>query len=180
MEEQGRDIIEQKQRYTPAMTAELKKSGIREVLKAHRKIQRLRTNLDLYNKEAVEKAIDEYMSVCEENCILPSIVGFCSMVHINRAWFYEFIDMNKGTDCAHVLENLMQICASVRMSAVDRGSASEAFSIFLLKNSNLGFADRVELAPVAPQSPLNELGSAEEARKRILEGLPDPEDGDGE
>lgn len=164
-------------KYSPALTAEIRQQNISSIIRSYR--QQMRDGggwkLELQDANKLERAIAEYLEYCELHSILPSVLGFCSVNRISRTWFYNFKNRNAETRVGELCESLQHICASIRISATDRGVASEYFSKFLLLNTDIGYRDKIEFAPTTADNPLQNL-DAEQARKRIMDAIPMEDD----
>jgi len=131
--------------------------------------------IDLNDPETLDRTIEEYLSECETLGQLPSIEGFSVFARLSRRWVYEFLERHRDTRSGDMLEWLQTLCAAAKIAANEAGSLSDASMIFCLKNAGLGFADKIEITPAAPANPLHDL-DAEQARKRLLDAIPDEDD----
>lgn len=158
-----------------AQTSEVKQRTIRDIVRTHRElIQGSAGKTDLSNTERVRAVAESYMKNCEINGVIPSITGLSALLGVTRAGIYKHLQEHPNSETSHLIERLRTSWASIRIACAERGATSEAITIFLLKNSALGFVDKLEIEPVQPVSPLDGL-NADEARKRLTEAMPDEE-----
>lgn len=164
------------QRYSPAMTAQVRAQNIREIVLAKRAmLQKSPDRINLQDINEVKDASDAYLQHCIEHSVLPSFQGLAAFFGVSRMWLYRFLDQHRESLSGKYLEKLRALFSDCRIVAADRGSCPESLTIFLLKNGNEGYADRVELTPVEPTNPFAGL-NADDARKRLLMGIPDYDD----
>ena len=153
-------------------TAEIRQGIIRDVVRTHKNLLRSsRGKVDLSDAEAVRDVAERYMETCIAGGMIPSITGLASMLGFSRVAIYDHLRKHPESDTSQLLEQLRTSWAAARIACAERGGTSEAITIFLLKNSSLEFADRIEVQPVVT-SPLDNLDS-NEARKRLTEAIPD-------
>ena len=168
-----KSITTSEQRYSPRQTAEVRKNAVSEAIEAHRALRdKSGDRLNLRDTEAVRERIDSFLEVCQETATIPSVLAFCTYAGLGRPWFYEFCRKNPQHPSVSELENLKTLCASCRVSATDRGGTSDGLTIFLLKNSSLGFVDHLEIE-ASSSNPLDNLDTAETARARLLASMED-------
>lgn len=177
------------QGYSPAITQETKAAAIRQALNGQRGLMiRSPDRVDISDVEAVETAANRYIADCSTAGILPNIEGLCCVLGFSRQWLYKFLREKPNSESAAYINRLRMAWTSLRIGLAERQILSAPTTIFLLKNSGMGFAD-VPLdnneAPVQtdPNRPewaygLSDAEYVEEIRKHfegIVEALPDDE-----
>ena len=157
----------------PTETARVRKAGTRELMQVYAELGEQREyRVSLADPEQVREAVRDYLRFCAEREIFPSIEGFCTMCHCSRTWFYDYLTANPQSKSGQILEDFRNTSIAVKIAGNERGLVSDASMIFQLKNVGAGFADKVEVIPAPPASPLDNL-DATEARKRLTEAIPD-------
>lgn len=156
-----------------------KAEGISRIVKNRRALART-DKVDLNNLEDVKRICAEYETNCEVNGLLPNFSGLCSCLGISRAWAYLYISQNGDSETARFFDLVRTRWASMREDAMSAGCADTAASIFLLKNSNLGYSDKneIKVEATAPDPRANRPAwayglSDEEWTQKIIESIPD-------
>lgn len=156
----------------PEQTAVVRADSIRQIVNSKRDLlEKSPVRVDLRDADAVRQAADRYLSHCTDYAVLPSFVGLAATLGVSRMYLYRFLEQNRESSTGRLLEQLRSLFTDARITAADRNAAPESLTIFLLKNGNEGFADRVEVAPAEPSNPFGNM-DAEAARKRLLEAVP--------
>ena len=165
------------QRYSPAMTAQVRAQNIREIVLAKRAmLQKSPDRINLQDINEVKDASDAYLQHCIEHSVLPSFQGLSAFFGVSRMGLYKHLDRYRESETGRYLEKLRSLYTDCRFTAADRGSCPESLTIFLLKNGGEGYSDKSEIALVPEKpDPFNDL-DAEVARARLLAGIPDYED----
>ena len=162
-------------KYSPALTAAVRADTVREIVNLKRKVlAKAPVMTDLNDVEAVRQKADEYLEHCSEIGFIPSFVGLAAALGCSRKTLYQHADGD--TETARFLKQLRSLFTDCRIAAADRNAAPESMTIFLLKNGGEGFTDRVEIQPLEPKSPFENMGDPEQARRRLIEAIPDDED----
>ena len=165
-ENSGRNRIN---RLYPDASAEVKREALAAVVNQQRELLHMtkergrRINLD--DVDEVEKCATDYMEACIRSNVYPSMLNFSAATGWSRKHIYKYIQTHNN-ESAHYLDNLRSSWASIMAQMALNRHASEAVSIFLLKNSGQDLADKVELTAI-PQMPEREL-TAEEIAQRYL------------
>lgn len=177
------------QPYSPQQTQETKAAAIRQALNGQRGLMiRSPDRVDISDVEAVEAAAKKYIADCSTAGILPNVEGLCCVLGFSRQWLYQFLREKPNSESAAYLNRLRMAWTSLRISLAERQILSAPTTIFLLKNSGMGFAD-VPLdnteAPIQtdPNRPewaygMSESEYAAASRKRIADiiaALPEPD-----
>ena len=174
----------EEQGYSPAVTQETKAQAIRQALNGQRRLMtRAPDRVNIADVESVETVAERYIADCAVAGILPNMEGLCCVLGLSRAWVYQYLREKPNSESAMYINRLRMAWASLRISLAERQVLSAPMSIFLLKNSSMGFSDTPdnnELTPISPdpERPTWAYGMTEkeyrEANiKRILESLPD-------
>lgn len=176
----GKNVIIRQEPASPSyggsgQTQEIRKQTVGNIVKAHRQMLSQGIKVILSDVDQVESAAEGYMAVCENTGILPSLEGFAGYCHVSRYWIYEYCIKHRGSPSADYIETLKTMWGAARIAASERGAASEATSIFVLKNSGLNMTDKVEISPSDNHGPLVDL-DADQARKRIMDAIPAEDD----
>lgn len=144
-----------KNRLYPEVSRELKDETIRADIR--RKADILAQDNDRVNLndlEAVKERTEAYLRSCADSATIPSVMGLASLgFGCSRQWLNEFCRTHKGSPSADFIERLKDVFADALCNAALNRAASEAISIFILKNT-AGFVDRMEITPGSPESPL--------------------------
>lgn len=130
-----------------------------------------RGRVNLNNVDEVEATATAYMTSCKQAGVYPTILGFAAACGYSRKSIYEFISKNRGKSVDY-LDGLRSSWAAIIAQMGLARQCSESVSIFLLKNSGQGMADKAEIdiAPKA-ENPLGEQKDPEELRRKYLEDV---------
>ena len=182
--------LPEEQPYSPAITQETKAAAIRQALNGQRGLMiRSPDRVDIADVDAVEHAAQKYIADCNTAGILPNIEGLCCVLGFSRQWLYQFLREKSSSESAAYINRLRMAWTSLRISLAERQILSAPTTIFLLKNSGMGFsdvpADNSETPMQAdPNRPawaygMSESEYAEAVRKRIaamVASLPEPDE----
>lgn len=170
------NALAKRDRYNPIMTAEVRQASIREALTTHIAMaQKASSRTNLSDVEAVRNVAEGYLRICQETGSIPSMETLSAALGCTRMNLYKYIRVHPGTPTVDYLDTLRTLFAGIRQDLMERRITEPAASIFVLKNSDLGYSDRVELTAQPVENPLQNLDE-EAARRRILESLPEPDD----
>ena len=130
-----------------------------------------RGRVNLNNVDEVEATATAYMTSCKQAGVYPTMLGFAAACGYSRKSIYEFISKNRGKSVDY-LDGLRSSWAAIIAQMGLARQCSESVSIFLLKNSGQGMADKAEIdiAPKA-ENPLGERIDPEELRRKYLEDV---------
>jgi len=183
--------LPEEQPYSPAVTQETKAAAIRQALNGQRGLMiRSPDRVDISDVDAVERAADKYIADCKTAGILPNVEGLCCVLGFSRQWLYQYLREKPNSESAAYISRLRMAWTSLRISLAERQILSAPTTIFLLKNSGMGFSD-MPADNGDSQTDVNRPGWAygmaegeyvREARKRleaISDALPEPDDADG-
>ncbi len=167
-------------RYGGASETQLAKAeAISQIVAAQSALLEKRSvRVDLNNLSDVKQASREYTETCANYGILPTMEGLAAVLGHSRRGVYKYLANHPNSETTQFFDALRTGWAAMRISAADRGAASETVSIFLLLNSALDFTNEHKIAIEPQRSPYEELDPAT-ARKRwteIIDALPEPEE----
>lgn len=130
-----------------------------------------RGRVNLNNVDEVEATATAYMTSCKQAGVYPTMLGFAAACGYSRKSIYEFISKNRGKSVDY-LDGLRSSWAAIIAQMGLARQCSESVSIFLLKNSGQGMADKAEI-DIAPkvENPLGERTDPEELRRKYLEDV---------
>lgn len=152
-------------------TSEVRKQTVSDIVRIQSGLllEKPTKRISLGDTEKLIDACKRYLDLCAEHGLVPSFQGLAGVCGVSRIALYEFLKSHPDSESGIFLERCRTIFMSMRQSAVDRGAAAEAMSIFLAKNSYQGFADRVEIEPVQPQTPYQTKSDSELAQKYLAD-----------
>ena len=126
--------------------------------------------IDLDNLAAVEATATRYIESCKRAGVVPTILGLSAALGYSRKTVWQYISQHPESRTAQYLDALRSAFAAVLAQLGLTRNTSEAVSIFLLKNSGQGLADKTEVDISAKaESPLGEKTSTEELKRKYLE-----------
>lgn len=130
-----------------------------------------RGRVNLNNVDEVEATATAYMMSCKQAGVYPTMLGFAAACGYSRKAIYDYISRHSGKSVEY-LDGLRSSWAAIIAHMGLSRQCSESVSIFLLKNSGQGMADRAEI-DIAPkkENPLGERKDPEELRRKYLEDV---------
>ena len=138
--------------YSAAETSEIRTTTIKRAIGSQLDvITKSPAKTDLHDLEAVKTVTERYINRCGEAGICPNFEGLCCYLGISRVWGYEFLRKHSKEESAEYLNNIRLSMASLRMSLAEARILDNATTIFILKNSGLGFVDKAEYAITEPE-----------------------------
>lgn len=162
-------------RLYPDASAEVKQEALANIINQQRALLRTAKDrgrgIDLNNIDEVQKTADDYLQSCVIANVFPTMLGFSAAAGWSRKTIYQFIARNPNSEAARFLDNLRSSWASILAQMGLSRHASEAVSIFLLKNSGQDLTDRCELTAI-PLPPERDELTPEEIAARYLDALP--------
>ena len=162
--------------YDPSATAEIREQAIRTTIQANfTDLIKSPVKVDLHDLSMTKAMTERYITRCVELSVIPSFEGLCASLGITRKWAYEFLRNHPGEPTAEFLDNIRLAMAATRMSLAETKILDPATAIFVLKNSNLGFADRIAIEEPENHNPMAELDVAG-ARERLIAAIPDDDE----
>ena len=130
--------------------------------------------IDISDPEQVKQRIGEYFRHCVENDRRPQIISLCNWLGINRNTLNEWKngDVRAATH-GDIVKKAYDLMEEMWTDYMTNGKLSPPTGIFLAKNW-FGYKDVADVV-VTPNNPMQGL-NAEEARKRLVDGVPDEDD----
>lgn len=174
-----------RQRYSPALTAQIKNQMISDVVEAQRvMLGKHTTGIDLNDFESVQLVTDEYMKHCADLKITPSIEGLCGCMGLSRPWVYQYLQTHGESESAKFIDRLRTMWIAGKVALAEKGALDAGMVVFQMKNSSLGYSDAQKMEIIVAQNPdpmANRPAWAygmEESEyvKKMIEALPDPDD----
>lgn len=164
--------------YSASETAEIRNGLIKKAINVHfNRVTKCPVKTDLSDLPAVKEVAERFIKECLEASILPNYEGLAAQLGISRNYAYEYLRNHPETSTAEYLNNLRLAMASLRMSLAESKVVDNATAIFILKNSEFGLADKIDIQPTEPQNPLKDIAvDAESARRRLIEAIPEDDD----
>lgn len=110
--------------------------------------------IDLNNAEQVKQRINEYLSICAEDDIKPSVASLALCLKLSR--FNLFDNLNgksnviNNPECIHTIKAVYDLINSYYEHMMNNGKINPVAGIFLMKN-NLGYKDVTDYMVTAKQ-----------------------------
>lgn len=164
-------------RLYPEAAADVKRQALADAVNQQRELMKISKKrgrrIDLDDLDEVEKCVDDYMQSCVKANCFPTMMGFAAASGWARKSVYQYINTH-NTPSARYLDNLRSSWAAIMAQLALTRQASEAVSIFLLKNSGQDLTDKCELTaiPLQPE-PAEEMSAEEIARRYLVDFKPD-------
>ena len=129
--------------------------------------------IDISDPKQVEQRIGQYFQHCIDNDRKPQIVGMCNWLGINRNTLNEWLNgVTRSATHGDIIKKAYSIIEEMWMDNMQNGRTNPAAGIFLAKNW-FNYKDVADVV-VTPNNPMQDL-NADDARKRLLEAIPDEE-----
>ena len=110
------------------------------------KLMRL-PRIDLNSLIDVKQRLDDYISICAEDDVKPSIASFALSLGINRFDLFNYLNgrsnVIKNKDCILAIKSIYDLINSYYEHIMNNGKINPVAGIFLMKN-NLGYKDSTE------------------------------------
>lgn len=123
--------------------------------------------------EIMKQKIDEYFVSCNENGKVPTVIGLCNFLDIDRATLIRYEDYSDEF-CNVIKKAKAEIEDAYVQTAIM--SKNPAGVIFILKN-HFGYVDKQEIDMGISQKPVDLTGLSEEELKRLanmqMQALPE-------
>ena len=132
--------------------------------------------LDFSNVESVKERLQFYFTRCAEEDMKPSVAGMATALGVDRRTLWEWKTGGRREATAGLADTIKkgyQICELLWNDYMMNGKINPASGIFIGKNY-LDMKDQTDVV-VTPNNPMQDL-NAEDARKRLLQGVPDEND----
>lgn len=127
--------------------------------------------IDTDDPVQVEDRINDYLRLCAERDMKPSVAGLALALGIDRRTLWTWVtgQRNKPREVVDTIKRAYLILNSMMEEWMQNGKINPVSGIFLMKN-NFGYTDRSEVV-VTPNDPLGEPKSREEIERRYLESV---------
>lgn len=130
--------------------------------------------IDISDPVQVQNRIGEYFDYCIKNDRRPQIVGMCNWLGISRDTLNQWENGNtRGTTHSDMIKKARNLIEEMWADMMMTGKINPASGIFLSKNW-FNYKDVADVV-VTPNNQLQDL-NAEDARRRLLEGVPDEDE----
>lgn len=149
-----------------SLTIKSKSNALRDAINAPR--------VNLSDTPQVQERTFMYLEACSLSSCFPSVMGLSSALGCSRQNLHRWLlshPEHPTTDFINMAKDLM---ADVLTNASLYNNANAVQVIFQLKN-HYEHADRVEIAPVVQNMPLDNDYSVEEIRRRYLDVITEEE-----
>ena len=157
----------------PEVSAHVKQEALTRVVNLQRDMLRMHRNrghrIDLDSLEEVQECADRFMEACAKANVYPTMLAFAAATGWSRPTLYRYIQSH-STESARFLDSLRSVWAAILAEMGLQRQASEAVSIFLLKNSGQGLTDSHELTTLQQGEELftDRPVTAEEIARRYI------------
>lgn len=129
--------------------------------------------IDISDPKQVAERIRQYFQFCVDNDRKPQVIGMANWLGVSRDTINSWKRGEYRNDThSDVIKKAIDSIEEMWIDFAINGKMNPAAFIFIAKN-HMGYKD-VQDVVVAPQNPLDNL-NAEEARKRLMESIPDEE-----
>ena len=129
--------------------------------------------IDLKSRAQVQQRIDNYFALCKQNDMKPSVAGYALAFGCTRAsiwnWTHNIQTSHWSPESLQELKRGYMLINAQLEDYMQNGKIHPVAGIFLMKN-NMDYEDRREYA-VGPQNALGSGLSADELKKKYLEGI---------
>lgn len=171
------DIVQQKKKrgakWTQDLTAESGEPGDNSRYVRYALASWNLPPIDISDPKQVEQRIGQYFQHCIDNDRKPQIIGMCNWLGINRNTLNEWLNgVTRSATHGDIIKKAYSIIEEMWMDNMQNGRTNPAAGIFLAKNW-FNYKDVADVV-VTPNNPMNDL-NADDARKRLLEAIPDEE-----
>lgn len=129
--------------------------------------------IDISDAQQVENRIGQYFQYCIDNDRKPQIVGMCNWLGISRQTLNEWVNgVTRSATHGDIIKKAYSLIEEMWMDNMQNGRTNPAAGIFLAKNW-FNYKDVADVV-VTPNNPMQDL-NADDARKRLLEAIPEDE-----
>ena len=129
--------------------------------------------IDISDPEQVRERIGMYFNHCAENDRKPQVVGLCNWLGISRDTMNSWVrGETRGGTHSDIVKRAVSMIEEQWADYMQNGKINPASGIFLAKNW-YGYKDTSDVV-ITPNNPMQDL-DADEARKRLVEAIPDEE-----
>lgn len=128
---------------------------------------------DMTNPKAVDDRIKEYLKLCVEDDMKPSVAGLALAFGISRKTLWKWINGIESnfvaSECRDALKKIYLLLNSQMENYMQNGNINPVAGIFLMKN-NMGYEDKQEMV-VSPTQPLGDQVSPEQLQQKYLDDV---------
>lgn len=131
--------------------------------------------VNMHDPEAVERRVDEALMYMIEHDMKPTIESIALSFGVSRSQLWKWkegVESNLPMESRNAIKRAYIITNQLLTQVMADGKINPIPAIFLLKN-NHGYKDQTDVV-VTPNNPMQDL-DADQARKRLLDGIPDEE-----
>lgn len=128
---------------------------------------------DMTNKEEVDKRIKEYMQLCIDDDIKPSMEGMALAFDVDRKTIWCWAN---GVDSKYLpdevrtsIKKVYKLLNAQFVNYAQDGKMDRSVAIFLMKN-NYGYKDETEVV-VKPDNPLGDQATTADLEKKYIEDV---------
>lgn len=132
--------------------------------------------ININDPVAVEERIKLFLGYCIEHDMKPTVESMALAFNTNRTQLWRWVN---GVECSvneasrNAIKKGYSIMNQLLTQTMMEGKINPVSAIFLLKN-NMNYKDQTDVV-VTPNNPLQDL-NADDARKRLVESIPDDDE----
>ena len=105
--------------------------------------------IQLKDTDAVKAQTINFLQACQNSGTIPTVAGLAVALGLSRNAIYDYMRSQPSSETTKFLESYQSMSASILMQQGLSRNTDQAVTIFLLKNSGQGLADRVEIQATA-------------------------------
>jgi len=129
--------------------------------------------VDISDAKQVEERLKQYFQYCMDNDRKPQIVGMANWLGVSRDTLNSWKRGEYRADThSDLIKKAIEVLEELWVDYMQNGKVNPGAGIFLGKNL-FGYKDVADVV-VTPNNPMQDL-DADQARKRLLDGIPDDE-----
>ena len=128
--------------YLQELEEEQKKSWNRTTIAHIRKIRKINKPSPMF-PQTIEEACEQYLNICEEDGIKPSVAGLGFALGVSREILLQWVRGEVSVECADVVKYYFSMLEVFDETALKDNKTNAVAGIFLGKN-NYGYKDQVE------------------------------------
>lgn len=127
-------------------SSRLKAEAMESSINLHKKLLEVGSSrrVNFRKIDELKPACEEFLDICAEYGQLPTFEKLATFLGVARCTLYLFLS-EENTDATDYLRTLQTSFGSMMMDGALSRNLSEVMSIFVLKNSALGFQDKVSV-----------------------------------
>ena len=130
--------------------------------------------IDISDPKQVQERIECYFAHCIDNDRKPSVIGMANWLGVSRDTLNSWKRGECRTDThSDMIKKVYMILEEILVDYFQNGKMNPTSGIFLLKNL-FGYKDVADVV-VTPNNPMQDL-NPEDARKRLLDAIPEADD----